>query len=198
VENQTSLGKVSLPVKARIQNDGDNSTSLEVGGRQYAIQDNYEPTERQVKVFRETVSVSSTEYTPAISIRSRAEYNNVALDIVDFEATPACDVNAHIRYDTELTGASWSNPSLTTGNESVIEVDTSASSWQNGTGTFTGQYLDFAQLTGGDNKNKPVANVQSEEISTVIGDDEVVTLAFKADDTGCDVTDITLQVSEDY
>lgn len=198
VDNQTSLGKISLPVKARILNDPDSSTSMDLGGRQYAIQDNYEPTERNTKVFVESMTASSTEYTPAISVRSREKYNNVALDIVDFESTPTCDVNAMVRYDTELTGASWQEPSLVRYNETIIEVDKSATSWQNGTGTFTGNFLDFAQLPGGDNKNKPVSDIQSAEISSVIGDDEVVTLAFKADDTSCDVTDITLQVKEDY
>jgi len=198
IDNQTSLSEVSLPVKAQIFNDSDDSTSIRVGGRQYSILDNYEKTARSVKLFRESMTASSTEYTPALSIRPKPGFENVNIDLLSFSATPSCGVNALVRFDTVLTGANFQQPSLVNGNETLLQVDSSATSWQNGTGSFTGEYLDFAQLDGGQNQNKPAAQVESEEVSTVVGDNEIVTLAFKADGNSCEVTDITLQAEEDY
>lgn len=196
IQNQTSLSEVSLPIKAEISNDDDGSTSLEVGGRQFAILDNYEPSVRQTKVFVETMTASASEYTPALSVKDLPDYDNVNLNLISFSATPVCDVNAMVRYNTVLTNEDFQDPSLIEGNETLIQVDKNATSWQNGTGTFTGQYISFAQLAAGE-KKKAVTASRREEVSSVIAGNQI-TLAFKADDTSCDVTDITLQVSEDY
>lgn len=198
IDNQTSLGEVSLPIKTRIENDPDNSTSIQVGGRQFSIQDNYEPTERSTKVYTETTTAGASEFIPALSVRALSSYDNVAIDLIDFAAVPNCDVDAQIRYDTELTGASWAEPRLASYNETLIEVDRAATTWQVG-GEPSGIYLDFAQMVGGQNQNKPVENVQSEEVSSVIGDNEVVTLGFRADGgSSCQVNDVTMQITEDY
>lgn len=199
IQNQTSLDQISLPLSLNVSNDDDEDVSVNIAGRQYSILDEYEKTGRQMKEFRESLTASASEYTPAISLQVEDGFENVVLDLVSFSATPTCDVNAHVRFDTNLTNANFTEPTLVeNANESLIVTDTNATSWQDADGNPSGFYLDFSQLASGQNSNKEVASIQTEKVSAVIGEGELITLAFKADSTSCDVNDITMQSEADF
>ena len=194
LNNSPNMNDANLPIRAQIQN-GDTATALSlfVYSRSYAILGIPDFSRRITSERRLSVSALTT-FLPLVSFRKKAVFpsgttrpNSVTVYIEGVDILTDSDCIYQIRLASTLTGASFVTPLDTPSSETCLEADVSATAINTATGTLIYEGLGPAA--------KNATFLTSKEISLVVPDNQIITLAVRSI-TGTAVVTSVLRMRE--
>ncbi len=138
---ETSLADPNLPLRAEINNDGTASAlQVFVGGRQYSIIGNYNPTFR-ITSERRTITTTTT-LTPVISFQRKTEFpagsgrpNSVSVTLEGIDLVTTDDIYYQVLLGGTLNGSFVNFPTATTNipnSETALLVNTTSTTLTGG------------------------------------------------------------------
>jgi len=196
---QTSFADPNLPLRAEISNNGTASAfNLFVGGRQYAILGNYDPTFR-ITSERRTVTATGT-LTPIISFQRKTVFpagsgrtNSVSVKLEGIDLVTSADISYQIILGGTINGAFADYPTATTNiplSETALQVNSTL------TTISGGQVLIQGLAAGVNGSNRILASASL--LSFQLPDTETVTLAVLNLAGGSNSVSATFQVTEEW
>jgi hypothetical protein len=208
--NSTSVANPNLPLWVELSNGSSTTTGrqLYVAGRQFSIfgNPNFRYLRRVTSVYRLGFLFAQTAgFLPILSIRRKPGYLGNPIRLSSYDIGMNARILLQVRVGATLTGSSFGNVPDTTQDETAIEVDTSASALTGGIVIYT--ELNFPSAVedgGGKGKGKGNgggnwgANINTSELTYVLEEDSVVTIAASSyGDFDADI-DFLLRVSEGW
>lgn len=206
VKGNTSTDNTNLPLSATIDPDGTQNQALDlfVGGRQFSIVGKRTESERTSWHYLDLITVDDTKWHHAISFQLKdgtdigsTDFRKVLANVRKFEAdTDANSYKWQIRRGTTPDNPVWETPESheDTPGETAFKVDTNSADVEDGSGNDTGVNIDGGILAEGE---KNVAEVNAQDISGDVVDDETVSLLFKAvPGQSGDVSEILFKMGE--
>ncbi len=196
---ETSLADPNLPLRAEINNDGTASAlQVFVGGRQYSILGNYNPTFR-ITSERRTITTTTT-LTPVISFQRKTEFpagsgrpNSVSVTLEGIDLVTTDDIYYQVLLGGTLNGSFVNFPTATTNipnSETALLVNTTSTTLTGGQVLLQGLAASAAQ---GNNRVLASASLLDFELP----DTAFVTLAV-ATFTGSGSLVATFRVTEEW
>lgn len=139
-EGATSIKDPNLPLRVEITSGaGDASDfSVYVSGRQYSILGKYSPIQRINAAYRTMIPVTDLEtFQPILTVRKKAGYasNSVKINSIDYVAFSYMVLQ--LRVNTTVVGGTYTNIPDQDPAETVIELNTTASSASGGIVVWT-------------------------------------------------------------
>lgn len=179
LSDSPNMNDPNLPIRAQIQNGATASAlSLFVYSRSYCILGIPNFSRRITSARRIGVAVTTT-FIPLVSFRKKTVFppgttrpNSVTVYIQGVDFISDKDCIWEMRLGSTLTGASFTTPADTPASETCLEADVSATAINVGTGI-----LIYAGLAGAGTKSLLTS---PQEISLVIPDTQIITLAIRA------------------
>ncbi len=196
---ETSLADPNLPLRAEVNNGGTASAlQVFVGGRQYSILGNYNPTFR-ITSERRTITTTTT-LTPVISFQRKTEFpagsgrsNSVSVTLEGIDLVTTDDIYYQVLLGGTLNGSFVNFPTATTNipnSETGLLVNTTST-------TLTGGQVLLQGLaaSGAEGNNRVLASASLLDFE--LPDTAFVTLAV-ATFTGSGSLVATFRVTEEW
>ena len=191
IEGDTFVEKSNLQVGALAKSStGAGDFSIFMGGRQYSTVGKFTPRVRLNSGRRSGVSITSSSFTPILSLRRKEAFRDVATEVFGFSAIT--DVNAiiQVRINSTLTGASFGSLQEQPDDETSIQLDTSATAVD----TSTGIKIYESSLSGG-NQGSDTFLTQDQNLLVDVPDEGIITFAIQGLSNG-NVEVMTAQIKE--
>lgn len=187
--DKTSLKNPNLPLCASIENNGTASLGeLFVAGRQYSVLGKYIPIYRLNGAFRISCPINSTTtFLPVLSVRRKAGTNSVAVKISGMDMNSTTTQLVQIRVGTTLTNSSFATLPDQDPTETVMEVDTTAT-------TVTGGVIIWTGLVSSDKS----AVQKLEDFTYLITEYSNVTLCARGTNATNGSMSVCLRMSEEW
>lgn len=195
VPEQVSVTDPNQPLTAEALNGSSSDTSFKVylGGRQFSYVDgDSEPNLRRTPIEVTSQTITSTSYTPVMSLRKKTTFNgrdnSVNAFLNGLQITTDNPVYIMVDYGGSSSGGSWVTPVDVNSDETAIEVNT----------TITGAtpYTALDKVVVGSEKNRQITSVRQERLP--LGQDtEIVIYARKTSATDA-IIGMILDVEEEW
>lgn len=182
----TTVDNTNLQVGGYVKStDSTDDFSLYLAGRQFNVVGNYTPQRRLNSVRNDGVATNTTTFVPVASVRKRFSRREVASNVFGFDLISTTDAYVQIRYNSTLTGATFTALDEQPADETGLEQDTSATAID----TATGIKLFEGVVTGGGGSQKTSLSSVT-DLPVDVPDEGIITLTAKAVDTGGTVTGV--------
>ena len=153
--DSTSITEPNLSLYQTVKN-GNTSSNMDmyIGGRSYSILGKHIPRYRYTGDFRVSAVVGNGVPTPLLSFRLKEGYADRSVLIESYQITNLDNTNSaaiSMRWNGQLTGATFGTPSDYLPSETGIEVDKSATAITGGTNIYAGDIVGPSKDGGGFN-----------------------------------------------
>jgi len=129
---QTSISDPNLPITAEVSNGiVTNDIVMYVGGRQYSVYVNFQPSKRTNSERVLTKTIGDT-LTPIISFKRKSDYESVASKIAGLDILTDSELLYQFRVNGTLTGAVFGTPTDVSASETAMESDVTATAISGG------------------------------------------------------------------
>lgn len=191
ISNETTFIKQpNIPITVELDNAGTaGERNIELAGRQGSIVGKYSLFYRNICEYNTNVAVvSTTFFTPILSIRRKPGYEGLPISISSFDIIASENLFIEMRFGSTLTGANFGNLTDYDPEDTGMETDTSATSMIDGTPVF-------CKLITGENKSTTVI---SSDIGTTLNGLEILTISAKGVTSAGTVTAAILRWVEEW
>lgn len=177
-QNQTgiTIDNPNLPVSAYVENGATASDlTLYIGGRQFFLDGQYNPSRRITCQSRLEVSGIGTSYVPLVTFRrkSTSNFGSVSLRIEGYDAFADGSAVVGVIVAGTLTGASYGAPTNISASETALEADISATA-------ISGGELAFESLIAAAGRGNAVGSGTVDFSLDIPPGIEPITLAIRA------------------